>query len=88
MQDTVVEGQERGIADALFVAQQQLKDEAGESLIDDASIEMALTDIVNGGETLAPFTVAIAPRANRSPPASRCGVIALLNVSSFQFTNY
>ena len=46
---TVVEGKERGIADALFVAQGRFKDDQGRPMIDDVSIEMALTDIVNGG---------------------------------------
>ena len=65
LQASVVEGQEQGIADALFVAQQNLKDEAGESLIDDTSIEMALTDVVNGGTT----TKSRAHRCQRySPP--------------------
>ena len=63
----MVEGQEQGIADALFVAQQNLKDEAGESLIDDTSIEMALTDVVNGGTT----TKSRAHRCQRNSPPLR-----------------
>ena len=45
----MVEGKERGIADALFVAQGHCRDDEGRALIDDTSIEMALTDVINGG---------------------------------------
>ena len=50
---TATEGQERGIAEALFVAQGHFKDEQGQPIIDDVSIEMALTDVINGGTSRA-----------------------------------
>ena len=83
----MVEGQERGIADALFVAQQHLKDEAGETLIDDTSIEMALTDIVNGGTTTLAFPAANATRTNLLL-SGRAALRTSCRMSTFQFTNY
>ena len=49
-QASYIEGQERGIFDALYGSQRrQLKDGAP-LVISDKAIEMALTDIVNGGK--------------------------------------
>ena len=48
-QATLVKGQERGIADALLVAKEEIRDEDGNPILDDTCIEMALTDVINGG---------------------------------------
>lgn len=49
-QESYIEGQVRGIFDALYSAQkQQIEDKADLVLTDDA-INMTLTDIINGGK--------------------------------------